>query len=154
VSHQNVELHRRLVEAFNAHVVEASIALSDPSIELHSVMTEPGGAVYHGHDGLRRYLEDLEDAWRDEIRVEPEAFFDLGEHTLLFYVARGRGRQSGAEVEMPYAQVVRWRNGLIVHFRAYAQRDNALQDLGVSEDALEPIGPDAPVPSAYRAKQQ
>jgi hypothetical protein len=39
---------------------------------------------------------------------------------------------------MPYAHVMRWRDGLIVYFKAYVQREDALRDLGLSEDALEP----------------
>ena len=95
MSKENVELHRRLVAPFNRHDIEAFIACLDPSVEYHSVMTVPGGAVYHGHDGVRKYFGDFKDAWGDEFRVEPEAFFDLGEQTLLFYVLHGRGRQSG-----------------------------------------------------------
>jgi hypothetical protein len=94
-------------------------------------MTVPGGAVYHGHDGVRRWLEDLQDAWGDELRLEPEAYFDLGECTLAFAVLHGRGRQSGVEAAMPIAQLMRWRDGLGVYFKAYVQR----------EDALEPIAP-------------
>jgi ketosteroid isomerase-like protein len=141
VSEQNVELHRRGMKAFNARDIEAFIALSDPQIEFHSAMTVPGGAVYHGHDGLRKWLGDLEDAWGDELRVEPEVFFDVGEHTLAFQVLHGRGRQSGADVALPVAALARWRDGLIVSFKVYAQREDALSDLGVSEDALEPIAP-------------
>jgi hypothetical protein len=100
-----------------------------------------GGAVYCGHDGLRRLFRDFEDVWGDEIGIEPEAYFDLGEHTLVFQVARGRGRQSGAEVAMPYAEVARWRDGLCVYFKGYANREDALRDLGVSKDVLEPISP-------------
>jgi ketosteroid isomerase-like protein len=59
----------------------------------------------------------------------------------MFGVLHGRGRQSGADVEMPYAAVARWRDGLIVHQKAYVHREDALRDLGVSEDALEPIAP-------------
>jgi ketosteroid isomerase-like protein len=51
-----LDLHRRAVEAFDTHDVEAFIALMDPSIEAHSVFAAVG-AVYHGHDGLRRFLE-------------------------------------------------------------------------------------------------
>ena len=105
MSEQNVELHRREIEAFNARDIEAFISLSDPQIEFYSAMTTPGGAVYHGHDGLRKWLGDLEDAWGDELRVEPEAFFDVGEHTLAFQVLHGRGRQSGAEVALPVGEV-------------------------------------------------
>jgi ketosteroid isomerase-like protein len=141
VSGQNVELHRRLVEAFNSRDLEAFIAYCDPQIEYHSTFAAVGGGVYHGHDGLRSWHRDFEEVWGDEIRMEPEAFFELGEHTLMLYVARGRGRQSGAEVTQAAAHVVRWRGGLSVYSKAYVHREEALRDLGVSRDELEPIAP-------------
>jgi hypothetical protein len=140
VSEQNVELHRSLIEAFNERDLEAIVAKSDPRIEYHSVMTVPGGDVYKGHDGMRRFFRDMDDAW-GQIRAEPEAYFDLGEHTLLFYVLHGRGQQSGAEVAMPFAQVIGWRDGLVLDLKIYAHREDALSDFGVSENALEPIAP-------------
>ena len=140
MSQRNVDLHRRVVEALNVRDVEALIAVCDPSAELHSALAAVGGAVYHGHDGLRTWQREIDDAF-DEIRAQPEAFFELGEHTLAFYVQHVRGRQSGAQVAMPAAQVARWRDGLCVYFKVYARREDALRDLGVSEDALEPIAP-------------
>ena len=141
MSERNVELYRRIVEAFHARDVEAFIAYLDPSVEYHSAITVPGGAVYRGHDGVRKYFADFKDAWADEFRVEPEAFFALGEQTLMFYLVHGRGQQSGAEVAMPGAQVCRWRDGLVVYAKAHVHREEALRDLGVSEDMLEPIAP-------------
>jgi ketosteroid isomerase-like protein len=140
VSEQNVELHRRSVEAFNSRDLEATLACLDPNIEYYPLLSAIGATVYHGHDGLRNWFEQLDDAW-EELRVEPEAYFDLGDQTLLFYVMRGRGRYSGAEVAIQGAQVCRWREGLGVYGRQYAHRPDALNDLGVSEDALEPIAP-------------
>lgn len=142
VSEQNVELHRRVMEAYNARDRDAFIALCDPSVEVHSVFASVGGAVYHGNDGIRRLFEDLKEAWGGEFRIEPEAFYDLGEHTLAFSVLHGRGRQSGAEVAVPAAAVAKWHDELMVYFRRYAHREDALRDLGVSEDALEPIAPE------------
>jgi len=141
VSQENVELHRRAVETFNAHEVEAFIALCDLSVEVYSSFAPLGGGVYHGHDGVRAYFRDLEDAWGDTIHIEPEAYFDLGESTLAFYVFRGRGRQSGVEVAMPIAQDVRYRGGLCAYFKSHADRDDALRELDVSEEELEPIDP-------------
>jgi ketosteroid isomerase-like protein len=139
----NVELHRRTIEAFNARDIEALIAICDPSCEHHPLFAASIGdvTVYHGHDGLRRWQRDFEEVWGDEIRVEPQMYFDLGERTLMFYVVAGRGRQSGAQVAMPLAQVARWRDGLAVYNKVYADRADALRDLGVSEDELEPIEP-------------
>lgn len=141
VSRENVELHRRLVEAFSARDVEGLVALCDRQVEWHSLFAAVGDTVHRGHDGVRTWHRDLEDAWGEEIRIESEAYFALGEHTLAFNVVHGRGRESGAEVAMPYAQVVRWRDGLVMYFKAYVDRDDALTDLGVSEDELEPIAP-------------
>jgi ketosteroid isomerase-like protein len=140
VSERNVELHRRAVQAYNAPDIGAFIAYCDPQIEFRGAMAAVGGGVYRGHDGLRRWRLEREDVW-DEIRIEPEAFFDLGDHTLVFHVAHARGRQSGAEVAMANAQVARWREGLIVYLRTYLRREDALEELGVSEAALEPITP-------------
>jgi hypothetical protein len=115
------------------------IARCDPDIEFHSAFAAVGGADYDGHEGMRRWHRDVADAWGDEVRVEPETFFDLGDEILAFYVLHGRGRSSGVEVAMPVALVTRWREGLMVYMRGYADRDDALNDLGVSEDALKPV---------------
>jgi ketosteroid isomerase-like protein len=141
VSEQNVELHRRVYEAFNARDVDSLIAICDPGITVQSAFAAVSGTVYHGHDGVRRWQEDLAEAWGDDIRVEAEAYFDLGKHALAFDALHGRGRQSGAEVVLPGAAVTRWRDGRCVYFKACAHREEALRDLGVSEDALEPIAP-------------
>jgi ketosteroid isomerase-like protein len=141
MSEQNVELLRRWFEGFNARDIEAVIAVCDPRGVFTSTFAVGGAAVYHGHDGMRRYFADLAEAWGDEIRLEPEAYFDLGERTLAFSVSRGRGRHSGAEVTMPVASVARWRDGRMVSLKGYAHREDALRDLGVSADELEPIEP-------------
>jgi len=140
MSQENVELHRRLAETFNAGEIEAFIAYCDPSVEFHTEFAAVGGD-YQGHNGLRQFFRDFKDAWGEEIRVEPEAYFDLGERTLLFIVVHGHGRQSGLEVQMASAHMARWRDGLLINFKAYAHREDALSDLGVSEHQLEPVSP-------------
>jgi SnoaL-like domain len=142
MSERNVELARRVVEAFNARDPGAIIALCDPDIELHSMLTALDSTVYQGHDGVRRWDGAVKDAFGDEIRVEAEAYFNLGEHILAFYIMRGRGRLSGAEVTMSsLASVGRWREGLLVYLKMYVEREDALSDLGVSKAELEPIEP-------------
>jgi hypothetical protein len=141
VSEQDVALASAFTDAFNAHDVEAVIACCHPDVEFHSTFAAVGGTVYHGHDGMRRWHRDLAEAWENEIRSEPEAFFDLGEHTLTFTVLHGRGKQSGAEAVLPIAAVSRSRDGLLIYYKAYVHREDALRDLGVAEDALEAIAP-------------
>jgi len=138
MSGENLQLHRRAVEAFNQRDVEKIVALCDPQIELQSAVTM---TAHHGHEGVRRWHRDLEDAFGDQVRLEPEAYFDLGEHTITFHLLHGRGHHSGAAVVEPFAHVHRWRNGLTVWFKAYAHQEDALKDLGVSTDAVKRIDP-------------
>ena len=140
MSELNVDLWRRWIAAFNARDIEAMLTYSDPSIEFHSVFAAVGGGVYHGHDGIRAWHRDVDQAWA-EIRLDVEEYFDLGEDTLTFFTYRARGKQSGAEVATPATVVTRWRDGFVTHVKVYIQRADAFQDLGVSEDELEPISP-------------
>ncbi len=137
MSQSNVARHRRLNSAFNARDAEAPVAVCDPQIEIHSVFTAVGGAIYRGHEGARQWLGDIVEAWTG-FHVEDEAYFDLVEQSLAFVTLRGTGSVSGAEVVMPYAQVMRWRDGRCAWFKAYAHRDDSLRDLGVSEENLKP----------------
>jgi ketosteroid isomerase-like protein len=141
VSVDNVESLRRAIAAYNVRDIEALIGYCHEGIEFHSAFGAVGGADYDGHDGLRAWNRDVEDAWGEEVRVELETLYDLDEHVLAFYVLRGRGRQSGVPVAMPVALVTRWRDDLIVYMRGHADRDDALRELGVSSEQLEPIEP-------------
>jgi ketosteroid isomerase-like protein len=134
MSQENVELHRRTAALFNGRDIEGTIALSDPRIELHA-LPAPRGSVYRGHDGLREWHRDLEEAW-EVISVEPWAYFDLGERTAAFNLLHARGRQSGAEVTMHSASVVQWRDGLAIYTKVYPTWEDALTDLGISAEAL------------------
>jgi ketosteroid isomerase-like protein len=141
MSQENVELWRKWIKAFNARDIEALIALCDPNIEFHSAFAAVGGATYRGHDALRTWHSDLREAFGEGIRVAPDAYFDLGEHTLTFSTYYARGLHSGAEVVMPATGVTRSRDGLVTYVKVYLDRAGALRDVGVSEDELEPIEP-------------
>jgi ketosteroid isomerase-like protein len=140
VASQIVDVARTFTDALNARDIEAAIATCDPGIEFHSTFAAVGGAVYHGHEGMRRWLRDMEDSW-ERLESTPEAFFDLGDRLLVFTMVRGRGRRSGVEAELATAGLARVREGLVVDYRAYMNRQDALSDLGLSEDELEPIVP-------------
>jgi ketosteroid isomerase-like protein len=141
VSEQNVEVARAFTEAFNAGDIEGVLACCHPEVEFHSTFAQVGGATYRGHAGMRRWHRELRGVWNEGFRSEPEAFFDLGEQTLVYTVLSGAGRQSGIEAELPVAAVVRFRDGLIVYYRGHIHREDALSELGVAEDELEPIYP-------------
>jgi ketosteroid isomerase-like protein len=141
VSAENVERHREIYRGMNGRDADRVVAVCDPGVEIRSMFAAVGGAVYHGHDGIRAWQRDLAESWSGEFRVEVEAYFDLGERTLAFAQIHGRGEQSGIEVAMPGLAIAEWRDGRCVSHRAYPDREAALRELNVPEDKLDPIEP-------------
>ena len=141
MSQEDVDVVRAFTKGFNAGDIGAVVACCDPKVEFHSTFAAVGGGVYHGHEGVRKWHHDLQEIWGEEIRSDLEALFDVGEDMLVFTVLRGRGQQSGVDVELPAAMVVRLRDGLLVNLRGYSHREDALEDLNVALDALAPIAP-------------
>jgi hypothetical protein len=140
-SEHKIDILLLSVEAYNARDVEAMLAHFDPAVELRSAFADVGGGFYSGHDGVRAWHSDMQDAWGNEIRVEPERYFVCGEALLMFWTVHGRGSHSGADVAMPGALVTKWRGERMIYWRSYAQREDALHDLGVTEADLEPVDP-------------
>lgn len=53
---------RAWVDAFNRRDADGLIALSSSDIEWHPTLLVGSRRVYRGHDGLRRWIADLQDA--------------------------------------------------------------------------------------------
>jgi len=53
------ELGRRFIEGFNRRDADALVALVHPELEFLPTVLVGQRAVYHGHDGLRRWVADL-----------------------------------------------------------------------------------------------
>ncbi|HEX2467123.1 MAG TPA: hypothetical protein VHJ54_02855, partial [Solirubrobacterales bacterium] len=64
----------------------------------------------------------------------PERFFDVDDERVLVFVrVSATGHQSGAPVEIRAAHEFTIRDELVVRFKAYANREQALASAGLSE---------------------
>jgi ketosteroid isomerase-like protein len=135
MSQENVEVVRRGFDAFNVKDTAAFLDLWDPECEFFSVTgSQAEGRSYRGHQGLRRYLAEVSETWR-EIRFEPERMLE-GKHDG-FVVAvgclRGEGRGSGVQVEQRIGIVYELRGRKMRYCRAYPEPREALEAVGLSE---------------------
>jgi ketosteroid isomerase-like protein len=133
--------HRRTLErfyaAFNARDLPAILAEMHPEIEFQSRFAQAGGATYHGHDGVRGWLEDLDQAW-ERLEVELERVVESGaDATIALVTLRGKGRVSGLEIHEPVAHDLRWRDGKVARL-AYTDRRAAERLAGSSEEMRLP----------------
>lgn len=134
----NLDVLRLAQAAINADDVGALIEVTDPRGEMDTTGGAGiSGAVYCGHEGVRAWQRDLHQAWTD-FRVEPELYRQRGDQVLVCYRIRGRGRYSGAEAARQIAALVTVRDGLIVRFKTYDDRETALRETGLTEDTLAP----------------
>jgi ketosteroid isomerase-like protein len=120
MSGSDVAVVLRGLEAFNRGDIDGLIAVIDPA-----VVWEEGGLVfpdlppvYHGHDGVRRWWQEaIVDAWETFSADLEEIRDEGGGKVVQVYWLRGRGRESGIEVDMHVVQTITVRGGLLAHRR-------------------------------------
>ena len=74
MSQENVELARQAYDAFNRRDFGWLIALMDADAHLVPQLAAMEGE-YHGHDGIRRWWQNLLDAWPDWWRRKKAVWF-------------------------------------------------------------------------------
>jgi len=132
MSQENVEIARRINEAFNRGDLKAVLELLDPGFEWWDRADDPGAAVYRGHDGYSKHIADL-DADVVELQVQVKEFVDVGDYVVTPVRVHGRGRTSGAPFEEHEVHVLRLRNGKATELREYRSKEEALEAVRVSE---------------------
>jgi ketosteroid isomerase-like protein len=124
---------RRLFDAFNRRDIAAFLGALDPGVEWIPIMAALEGRVYRGHEGARRWIEDLAADWEF---FEPsfEEFRELGDRVLVFGHWRARGRASGVELEnQPATWLYEIKDGKVASMRTFTDRAEALEAARLEE---------------------
>ena len=139
MSQEDVESFKRAVEAYNRRDVQAVLDELDPEVEWHpglwpGVPALLGGeaAVGRGHEGARKLLGDVYDAFA-ELHLELSEVRDLGADVLAIGRLYLQSRESGVEAESSWAYVTECRNGKALVIRTYLDPKEALEAAGLSE---------------------
>jgi len=127
MSQGNVEIVRRMQDAFNQRDLVQFFDTLDPEVEWIPIMAVLEGRSYHGHDGVRQWLEELSRDWEvfETYSVENR---DLGDRVLSLGFWRARGRGSGVELESQQASwIIDLEAGRIVRLQTFTDRDEAFE---------------------------
>ena len=129
---EQVELVRRGYELFNRGDIEAALEMLHPEIEWHTyIVPGPGGATYHGHDGVRELWAEAQRIFGD-FRNVPEQMFEAGDRVVVFVRVEGVGTKSGAPVEARIAHLQTIRDGKLIRVESFGDRDEALRAAGIA----------------------
>jgi ketosteroid isomerase-like protein len=128
MSQQDVETIRAGLAALNRRDVEGMLATLRPDVELVPVRAVLEGFVYRGHEGLRRWLEDMREDW-EEFRIDSREVRGLDERRILVVGSfHARGRSSGVTLDQPAAWVCEMDGGKVACIRFYADAEAAVAD--------------------------
>jgi ketosteroid isomerase-like protein len=131
MSEENVEIVRRAINAMNQRDLDGTMRDTDPEVEVdwsRSRGVEAG--IYHGYQAVRNFWSTFLELF-DPMIISPEEFIDCGEHVVVPNRTRFWGRD-GIKVEARYAAVVTLRNGRILEWQLYQERDEALKAVGLA----------------------
>jgi hypothetical protein len=132
MSQQNVEIVRRGFTAFTRGHYALFLELLDPDVVWIPFGATLEGRAYHGHDGVREWLEGLLTDWEFFVPYA-EDFRDLGDRVLVFGYWRARGRASGVELERTGTWLFDVKGGKTMRLQTYSDRAEALEAAGLSE---------------------
>jgi ketosteroid isomerase-like protein len=128
----NLATLRRYHELLN-ETGEAPLELLDPDVEIHMFRGSPIAGPYLGHDGVRQWMRDTFDvieAWR--LELDEVVTGDNPDVVVALQRFVGRMKHTDLPANFPLAVVVRFRDGRIVRFEGYRERDEAVAAAGIA----------------------
>jgi ketosteroid isomerase-like protein len=133
MSESNLEIARRVLDAFGRREVVAVLALLDSKVVFFAptAIAARHPTTYRGHEGVRLYFDHVARVW-DELEVEPHDFKDAGEFVVALGKVRGRLKDGGGTVEDDVAWAWKVKDGKVIWGRVYTNPQDALADAGLA----------------------
>jgi hypothetical protein len=134
MSQENVDVVRKVVDAFNRQDWVAWASNWHPDAEWYDPPEVPGSGVHRGLESIRRYFDELLEIAAEGWNVEVDAIESVGLGCVLI---RARsvvvGRESGIPTEDGLFQLVDLEGGRIRRVRNFRSSREALEAAGLRE---------------------
>jgi ketosteroid isomerase-like protein len=134
MSRENLATLMRGYEAFNRGDTSVLEDLAIPDVEWGATGAFPGvEGSYRGPEAMQRWMEVIRSEWRYFEVTLDEVLYDSRDVLTVTERLRGRGRESGAEVEMRVFSVYWFQQGKLRRRAAFTERKSALEAAGLAE---------------------
>lgn len=125
----NSELLLAGYDAWNRDDCDAWLELLDPDIELSTSGVFPDlSASYRGHRQAARFWQQMREPWA-VFRIDVEHMEEEDDAVTAAIRFRGRGVDSGVEVDMRFGHAIRVRDGVAVEFVTRRTPEEARREL-------------------------
>ena len=130
MSQANVDKARAFIEAYNRRDYDAAVEDFDPEIDW-VLPQRQGYDSCRGPDEIKGFWRGIDETF-DELQLVPQEYVDAGDRVATRLRHRGRGKESGVEVdEELYHQVASFRGGRMVRLEYFAEWSEALAAAGL-----------------------
>jgi ketosteroid isomerase-like protein len=136
MSHADVELVRRVFDAYLGGDEEATFELLAPDVVVTQFPDQVDGRDYHGHDGVREVMAEWIGSW-DDWSIELLEAWEVGELVFVRAFQQGRGQESGAPMATEVVFVFTVRDGLIARWQMFGSERDAREATGHQTPATE-----------------
>jgi hypothetical protein len=127
MSRENVEVVRRVNEAFDAKDMEALLAEHHPNVEIVVLRSQIEGP-YRGHDGLRRMAADV---FAADFELRIDEIRDCGNRVLV--LGHQHATVRGVPFDHVLAEVYEIEGGKVARMQAFSTVEQALEAAGLRE---------------------
>ena len=131
MSQENVEIVRRLYEAWQHGDFAAEMQSYDSNVEL-AIDYGPDQILVRGIDEMRKVWREQLSLWQNWSTGPIEKVIEDANHVVVAHKLRGRGK-SGVAVEMDAGAAFTFREGRIVRILAADELRKALEAVGLRE---------------------
>ena len=133
MSQENVEIVKKMTEVFNSEGSEAAgRRFFAEDVEFCDPPNSPSPRVARGREEVREQFNAFNETWETH-KSDPQEIRGVGEDkVLLVSLERFTGRD-GIELETPSASVFTLRDGKVIRWETFWQRQQALEAAGLSE---------------------
>jgi ketosteroid isomerase-like protein len=132
MSQENVEIVRRMIEAWGRGDYSAALESIDPDIEVNVAYQSDLDGSYRGHAGLAQVLEVFWTEFEGP-RIQIEEALPAGSEVVMGVRFYGRGKRSGAEIDAPAWHAWRLREKKAVRWQLFRTKQEALEAAGLRE---------------------
>jgi ketosteroid isomerase-like protein len=132
MSEENIAIIRRAVELYNEGGINNATGdpLFDDNVEFREPPEQPAPRVAKGREAVREMFGEFDSAWAEH-KNEIEKIESIDDdRVLLLSIEHFKGRD-GIEIDAPSTSVFTIRDGRIVKWQSFWDRESALKNLGI-----------------------
>jgi hypothetical protein len=121
------EVARRAIHAFMAQDLGGILEVADPEIVIRSLLTEAERPLYHGHEGVRDWFDNVFGVFPDWQPRPRAAAYDEDGAVVIGLDVTATGAGSGVPIDQTYWLGARVEAAKIVFFGFFRTEEDALE---------------------------